>query len=169
MTAVAIRFKGPASYVADLARSRAFYEGLLGFTVARVMRRDGAEIAIAYTAGFAIWQAADAYWSLTGDAAAAPATLGQGNWENTFETGAAEAIHDRLVAAGATFVHPWRTLPWGQRGFRVRDPDGHTLDISESHGAAARRLVAEGEATDAIAARMSVTDSQIAEYLAGAD
>ncbi len=28
-----MRFKGPAAYVADLDRSRAFYEGLLGLTV----------------------------------------------------------------------------------------------------------------------------------------
>jgi catechol 2,3-dioxygenase-like lactoylglutathione lyase family enzyme len=35
------RFKGPAAYIADLDRSRSFYEGLLGLTVLRVMSRGG--------------------------------------------------------------------------------------------------------------------------------
>jgi catechol 2,3-dioxygenase-like lactoylglutathione lyase family enzyme len=40
-----LRFKGPAAYVADLSRSRAFYEGLLGLDVRRVMRRGDRDIA----------------------------------------------------------------------------------------------------------------------------
>jgi hypothetical protein len=34
-----MRFKEPAAYITGLDRSRAFYEGMLGLTVLRVMSR----------------------------------------------------------------------------------------------------------------------------------
>ena len=165
----ALHFKGPAAYVSDLARSRAFYEGQLGLSVARVMRHGDAEIAVAYEVGISIWSAGHAYWSIFGEGAATPAALGHGNWENTFETSDCDAIFARLQAAGARFAHMLRELPWGQRGFRVYDPDGHIIDISETHGALVRRLFAGGLSKPAIAAQVSLTIAQIDAYLAGED
>lgn len=152
-----IRFKGPAAYIADLDRSRAFYEGLLGLTVLRVMSRGENPIAVAYTAGLSIWLASDAYASLFGDAGLAPRDLRGGNWENTFETDAYEEVYARLLAAGAEFLYEPRTLPWGQRGFRVYDPDGHILDISETMPASVRRQAAEGRTLEQISATSGFT------------
>jgi catechol 2,3-dioxygenase-like lactoylglutathione lyase family enzyme len=152
-----IRFKGPAAYVANLDRSRAFYEGLLGFTVLRVMSRGENPIAVAYTAGLSIWLASDAYASLFGNADLAPRDLRGGNWENTFETDAYEDIYTRLLGASATFLYEPRTLPWGQRGFRVYDPDGHILDISETMSASVRRQAAEGRTLEQISATSGFT------------
>jgi catechol 2,3-dioxygenase-like lactoylglutathione lyase family enzyme len=164
-----LRFKGPAAYVRDLARARAFYEGLLGLSVRRVMRRDGVDIAVAYQNGLSIWLVDDAYWSIFGDANGAPATLEGGNWENTFETPAFSALYTRLTEAGARFAHPLRELPWGQRGFRVYDPDGHIVDISETHGALVRRLFQGGRSIEAIAQQVSLTVAQVDAHLAGQD
>ena len=147
-----IRYKGPAAYIADLDRSRAFYEGLLGLTVLRVMSREENPIAVAYTAGLSIWLASDAYASLFGDASLAPHDLRGGNWENTFETDAYEEVYARLLAAGAEFLYEPRTLPWGQRGFRVYDPDGHILDIAETMTACVRRQATEGKTLEQISA-----------------
>lgn len=126
-----MRFKGPSADIADLDRSRAFYEGLLGLAVLSVMSRGETPVAVAYADGLSIWLASDAYASLFGDSSLAPQNLRGGNWENTFETEGYEEIYARLRAAGAEFLYEPRTLPWGQRGFRVYDPDGHILDISE--------------------------------------
>ncbi len=164
-----MRFKGPAAYVSDLARSRAFYEGQLGFEVARVMRHDGVAIAVAYKPGFSIWQAGHAYRSIFGADAPPPPALGQNNWENTFETAEFDHVFQALRESGARFAHTLRELPWGQRGFRVYDPDGHIIDISETHGALVRRLFAGGMPKSAIAAKVSLNDEQIEAYLAGAD
>ena len=163
-----IRFKGPAAYVSDLDRSRDFYENLLGLTVGRVMKRGEQPIAVAYAEGLSIWLASDAYASLFGDASLAPTSLRGGNWENTFETPAYEEIFGRLQAAGARFLYPPRALPWGQLGFRVYDPDGHIIDISETQAALVRRLAAEGMSHEAIAAQVSLTPEQIDAYLDGA-
>ncbi len=163
----AIRFKGPAAYVSDLNRSRGFYEGLLKFEVGRVMRHEDADIAVAYTVGISIWLATHAYWSIFGATESAPSVLGHGNWENTFETPQFDEIYVRLKEAGARFAHELRELPWGQRGFRVYDPDGHIIDISETHGALVRRLATEGRSKQSIAAQVSLTGEQIETYLAG--
>ena len=47
----------------------------------------------------------------------------------------------------------------------MSDPDGHTLDISETQGATVRRPVAEGTPQDAVAARISLTADQVEAYL----
>lgn len=164
-----IRYKGPAAYVTSLADARAFYEGLLGLTVRRVMKRDEVDIAIAYEEGISIWLVDDAYRSMFGDTSGIPSTLQGGNWENTFETPAFGELYERLTQAGARFAHPLRELPWGQRGFRVYDPDGHIVDISETHGALVRRLFGAGWSKRAIGERVSLTDAQIDAYLAGED
>lgn len=160
-----IRFKGPAAYVRDLARSRAFYEDLLGLTVARVMSRGEQPIAVAYAEGLSIWLASDAYAALYRDANAAPANLRGGNWENTFETADYAALFTRLQAAGATFLYPPRALPWGQMGFRVYDPDGHILDISETLAACVRREAASGMTIEAICASHGFTPEQVHQML----
>jgi catechol 2,3-dioxygenase-like lactoylglutathione lyase family enzyme len=162
-------FKGPAAYVGDLGRSRPFYEGLLGLAVRREMFANGTVIAVAYTCGLSIWQFAHATAVIFGPDAPVPATVPSGGWEASFETPEFAAIHARLLAAGTPFAHPLRELPWGQRGFRANDPDGHIIDIAETHGAAVRRMVAEGMSRAAVAARISVTPAQIDAYLAGED
>ena len=67
------------------------------------------------------------------------------------EIPAFSALYNRLTEAGARFAHPLRELPWGQRGFRVYDPDGHIVDISETHGALVRRLFQGGRSIEEIA------------------
>lgn len=41
-----------------------------------------------------------------------------------------DALHDRLVAAGATPQAAPRDAPWGERFFHLTDPDGHELSIA---------------------------------------
>lgn len=162
-----IRFKGPAAYVADLDCSRAFYEGVLGLTVLRVMSRGETPIAVAYREGLSIWLASDAYASLFGNADLAPADLRGGNWENTFETDGYEEVYRQLQAAGAALLYEPRTLPWGQRGFRVYDPDGHILDISETMAASVRRQAAGGKSLEQISATSGFTLADVQHMVAG--
>ena len=126
---------GPAAYVRDLAASRRFYEELLGLEVRNVMRRAEKEIAVAYRAGLSVWQVDDAYDIVFGPGSARPERLGCGNWEFSFETPELEALVGRLEQAGVRFAQKLRLLPWGQRGIRVYDPDGHLIDIGSLHHA----------------------------------
>ncbi len=65
-----IQFKGPAAYVRDLDRSRAFYEDVIGLGVERIMSHDGRAIAVAYTAGLSIWAADHAFQVIFGSSPA---------------------------------------------------------------------------------------------------
>jgi uncharacterized glyoxalase superfamily protein PhnB len=49
----------------------------------------------------------------------------------TLQVADAAAEHARLVAAGATLVHPLTDEPWGQRRFALRDPAGAWVDVVE--------------------------------------
>jgi catechol 2,3-dioxygenase-like lactoylglutathione lyase family enzyme len=162
-----MRVKGPAAYITDLDRSRAFYEGLLGLTEMRVMSRGETPIAGAYAEGLSIWLASDAYASLFGSASRAPRDLHGGNWENTFETERYEELYAQLRAAGAKFLYEPRTLPWGQRGFRVYDPDGHILNISETMPASLRRQAAEGKTLEQISATSGFTLDEVGRMVTG--
>ena len=163
-----MRFKGPAAYIADLDRSRAFYEGVLGLSVLRVMSRGETPIAVAYAQGLSIWLASDAYASLFGDASLAPQDLRGGNWENTFETDRYEEIYQQLRTEGAEFLYEPRTMPWGQRGFRVYDPDGHILDIAETMAACVRRQATEGRTLEQISATSGFALDEVQRMVKGA-
>jgi catechol 2,3-dioxygenase-like lactoylglutathione lyase family enzyme len=139
-----IQFKGPAAYVRDLDRSRRFYEDVLGLKVARAMERDGKPIAVAYTAGLSIWDACDAFSAIFGSPAPDARQSNRPVWENAFEVQDVDAMYERAIAAESRFAHPLRELHWGQRTFRVYDPDGNIVDVGETHAAAVRYMVAGG-------------------------
>jgi hypothetical protein len=52
-----------------------------------------------------------------------------------------------------TFVHDIQEQPWGQRVARLRDPDGHLVEIGEIMEAVVRRLRGQGLAAEEIRAR----------------
>jgi methylmalonyl-CoA/ethylmalonyl-CoA epimerase len=48
-----------------------------------------------------------------------------------------DAALERLLAHGATLVHPPVVTPWGDRNVRLQDPDGMQItlfQVSEQHG-----------------------------------
>jgi catechol 2,3-dioxygenase-like lactoylglutathione lyase family enzyme len=149
-----IQFKGPAAYVRNLDRSRAFYEDLIGLKVERIMTHDGRAIAVAYTAGLSIWAADHAFNVIFGSSPDTVPAAERPVWESAFEVDDVKAIYERAIGAGSGFAHPLRELPWGQRTFRVYDPDRNLLDIGETHQAAVRRMVAGGMPREKVAEKI---------------
>jgi len=137
-----ITFEGPAVFVADIACSREFYETVLEQTV---LADHGPHVA--FTGGFSLWQADAAVSVAYEGKKTAPRTLGQDNFEMYFESGDLEAAWARVEAdpaALARAIHPVRVQPWGQRGFRLRDPDGHIVEVGEPLSMLVKRLAGEG-------------------------
>lgn len=144
--------------VSDMARSRAFYEGLLGQKVKFDFGPN-----VAFEAPFAIHERTH-FESLLDDqregrtrpegstgpeAAARPVPWG----ELYFEEDDLEAVERKLKEAGVAFVHPISEQPWGQRVFRCQDPDGHVVELGETMEATVRRLAVGGMTVAAVAAR----------------
>ena len=99
----------PILSVAKMARSLDFYVGTLGFTNAEwggddftCVSRDGASIYLS-----------------EGD----QGQPGTWVWVGVDDV---ERLHEELVAAGASMLHPPEDYPWACE-MKVRDPDGHVL------------------------------------------
>lgn len=85
-------------------------------------------------AGFSIWQTDHATKIVLGPAAAGfqkRAASSLPGFEIYFESPQLDEAWSKLSAASVTVVHPIRKEPWGQRVFRVRDPDGHIVEVAE--------------------------------------
>ena len=112
-------------FTADLGGVVAFYTQVLGFTLVRdertapvgyvALQRDLVQIGAAYRA------------DPVDPAARHPPT----GIELVLEVDDLRAEHDRVVATGWPFEEPMQDRPWGLTDFRVLDPGGHYLRITE--------------------------------------
>ncbi|WP_285907853.1 VOC family protein [Pseudodesulfovibrio pelocollis] len=150
-------FAGPALLVADIAASRAFYQDVLGQAV---LADHGPHVAFA--SGFSIWQADHATEVIYEGARTPPTTLGQGNLEMYFESETLDQDFARVNARWQKIIHPVQAAPWGQRGFRLHDPDGHVVEVAEPLPVLVRRLLAEGLTIDEISARTFIPVEAVA-------
>jgi uncharacterized glyoxalase superfamily protein PhnB len=117
---------GASLTVASVARSRDWYREVLGFTLDREFERDGSLFAASMRAG-----AARVLLTQDNGAKGEGRTKGEGFSLQFTTQGSADvdAVAARAKAAGATLdTEP--TDAWGQRVFRLRDPDGFRLVIS---------------------------------------
>ncbi len=145
-----IQFQSAVIFVKDIVRSRQFYEGLLQQKVAMDFGPN-----VDFEAGFALWQVGHARETIFG-AADDTGPLGQRNLEIYFETDELDTIYRQVTAAEVPFVHPVIEQPWGQRVFRVYDPDGHIVELGEPMPVVILRYHATGMSPEAIAQRTSM-------------
>jgi catechol 2,3-dioxygenase-like lactoylglutathione lyase family enzyme len=134
-----IKYQSAVLFVSDIAASRQFYCDLLN---QKVSMDHGPNVG--FEGGFAIWQS-DHALSIIYDNAAAEKTAKDGaRFELYFESEDLDAIWNKLSAAKTPVVHPIREQPWGQRVFRVYDPDGHIVELGEPMPVVIRRYLSQG-------------------------
>lgn len=145
-----IRFEGPAVFVSDLTASRLFYEKVLGQSVLFAV---GDEYA-AFEEGFSLWQHQGAAERIHGTRPTGPPEIqGRENFELYFETEDLENAWQRARATCTDPIHAVREMPWGQRCFRVRDPDGHIVEVGEPMPLVIRRFLDQGLSPEEVAKR----------------
>jgi catechol 2,3-dioxygenase-like lactoylglutathione lyase family enzyme len=130
-----IKFTGMLVVVEDIARSRAFYEHVLG---QRPLMDFGANVE--YEGHFSI-HLKSLHQETIGDR---PILTKPNDTELYFEAEELEALQQRLQQHGVEFVHELREQPWGTLSMRFYDPDGHLLEIGEPMDVTARRLHRSG-------------------------
>jgi catechol 2,3-dioxygenase-like lactoylglutathione lyase family enzyme len=140
-----LKFVSPLIVVEDMARSRQFYEQLLGQQVKFDFGVD-----VAFEGDFTIHLKSH-FQSLLGDASKYPITSKAHNGELYFDTDDLEAIYQRLQAAGVEFIEGIQEQPWGQRAIRLYDPDGHIIEIGEPMDITVRRFHRQGWSIERIA------------------
>jgi catechol 2,3-dioxygenase-like lactoylglutathione lyase family enzyme len=151
-----VKFAGSLIVVEDVPRSRAFYEGVLGLEVLMDLGLN-----VAYR-GFSIQQRA--LWEKV--LGGVKVSFKPRDMEFYFEDDGVEAWERKLTAAGVEIVHGVMEQPWRQRVLRFYDPDGHLVEIGETMGYVARRLMAGGMTLEEVAAVTSMPAEALERELA---
>jgi uncharacterized glyoxalase superfamily protein PhnB len=121
--AAAIR---PSLTVKDLSRSAAWYQDVIGFAIERRVERDGQLHAVAIRAG-----AVRVLLNQDDGRRGWDRVKGEG-FSLTFQSNQdVDAVAARITAHGGAIDTEPADMPWGERIFRVRDPDGYRLVISQ--------------------------------------
>lgn len=137
-----MKFICPLIIVADIQRSREFYERILNQTV----KYDFGEN-ITFHGDFAIHL--QSHFSQLIDKR--PIQPGSNNYELYFEEDDLLPLVQKLKLHGVEFVHDLREQPWRQRVVRFYDPDQHIIEVGESMEHLCFRLHKEGKSNDEIA------------------
>lgn len=140
--------------VADMERSLAFYEAVLGL---RVVLDFGANKTL--TGGLCL-QTLETW---TGFLETDRVAFGGNDAEIYFEEDQFDAFARHLEALDIQYVHPVKEHPWGQRVVRFYDPDGHIIEVGENMRAVCRRFLDSGMTPEETAKRMDVPVGYVRE------
>ena len=143
-----MELKNPLLAVADMERSLAFYETVLGL---RVVLDFGANKTL--TGGLCL-QTLDTWRSFLGTDQVA---FGGNDAEIYFEEDRFDAFAERLSTLPIQYVHPVKEHRWGQRVVRFYDPDRHIIEVGENMTAVCRRFLDSGLTPEQTAERMDVS------------
>ena len=143
-----MELKNPLLAVADMERSLAFYETVLGL---RVVLDFGANKTL--TGGLCL-QTLDTWRSFLGTDQVA---FGGNDAEIYFEEDRFDAFAERLSTLPIQYVHPVKEHRWGQRVVRFYDPDRHIIEVGENLAAVCRRFLDSGLTPEQTAERMAVS------------
>ena len=144
-----IRFCSSVLFVKDINVSRNFYEEFLQQKV----EIDYGEN-IGFVGGFAIWQMEHAYGNIFRNSINRDMLENKGHQvELYFETDDIEAVYTRLSNNKVEMVHDMFEQPWGQRVFRVYDPDRHIVELGEPMSTVIKRLFMSGMAIEEVSER----------------
>jgi catechol 2,3-dioxygenase-like lactoylglutathione lyase family enzyme len=156
-----ITHHGTAIFVKDIADSRRFYEELLQQPV---QMDNGPHVSFG---ALSIWHVDHASESIFGDQARHPGQLGARNLELCFETDQLERIYSRAAEYGASIIHQVVEQPWGQRVFRMYDPDHHIVSVAEPLTASVRRLLDQGLSVEEVARRTTIPVEMVNRLVGG--
>jgi len=137
----------PLITVADIRRSRDFYEGVLGQKVKYDLGEN-----VTFEGDFAIHL--ESHYSRLIDNK--PIRQGGNNFELYFEFDDIDHLVDRLKDQQVEFVHEAREQPWRQKVVRFYDPDRHIIEVGESLEYLSYRLSNEGLTAEQISAAVGI-------------
>ena len=127
-------YQAAVFFVSDIAASKRFYNEVLGQKIVTDFGRN-----VTFEGGLSILEKNYALHTIFG-AKAEDIAFGGNNAEIYFEASDIDALFSRLKKNNVAVIHPVREHPWGQRAFRVYDPDKHIVEFAEPMSAVVLRL-----------------------------
>ena len=153
----------PILFVKDASRSKDFYAGVLGMTVAA----DFDEMNVIFEEGFAVWQIRDGNMiteKLGRSGIENPQSVSR--FEIVFETDDIDLVNKKLKENNVKLLHETNTEIWGQRTIRFYDPDGHLIEVGEAIPVFLKRVYKEeGEDVEATSKRTYMPEDTIRHIL----
>jgi predicted enzyme related to lactoylglutathione lyase len=132
------KYNGAVFFVDDVEKSKKFYSDILGQKIEMDFGR-----CVGFIGGFAIWDSAYAY-DMMGFDKSDERPLGKRNVEIYFEIEDINILFDRIKKENVYFVHEIKEQPWGQRCFRIYDPDKHIIEFGEPMSIVIQRFSNQG-------------------------
>jgi len=131
-------YQAAVFFVSDIAVSKRFYNEVLGQKIAADFGRN-----VTFEGGLSIWETNYALHTIF-EGKAKDLAVGANNVEFYFESFNIDELFSKLVKNGVAVIHPIIEHPWGQRAFRVYDPDKHIIEFAEHMSAVVLRLHKSG-------------------------
>jgi predicted enzyme related to lactoylglutathione lyase len=138
------KFEGAVFFVKDVEKSKNFYSNLLGQKITMDFG-----VNVAFEGKLAIWEEEYAL-NIIFSEKAKEIKVGGNNSEIYFESSNLEELHNKLKNEGVEIMHPIVEAPWGQRSFRVYDPDNHIVEFGEPMSTVIIRLHQQGMSPEEI-------------------
>jgi len=157
---MSLKFIAPGIFVKDISRSKKFYHDIMNQDI----EMDNGEH-IEFKSGFAIWQGDHAYSIIYEDESSYLSNIRQKQFEMYFETEDLDNTLKRIDESGVEKIHEIHEQPWGQRVFRVYDPDGHIVEIAEPLTVVVKRYYSQGLSLEEIFEKTSIPILLIEEML----
>lgn len=149
---MSIKFCSSVLLVKDINVSRKFYEEYLQ---QKVKLNFGT--CIEFTEGFSIWQMSYAYDLMFKESHHHKISDNKGHaFELYFETDNLDDIYAKLARLNIELVHDMFEQPWGQRVFRIYDPDKNIVELGEPMYAVIKRLFKSGMTLEKVSERTSM-------------
>lgn len=145
---MAIKFCSSVLLVNNIQTSREFYEGMLN----QKIEIDFGEC-IGFVGGFSVWQIEHAYKIMGKEFSGYVYGNKTVRFELYFESDKLDDLHKKLADKKIEFVHDMIEQPWGQRVFRIYDPDKHMVEIGEPMTTVIKRYLKKGMTPEEVAKR----------------
>lgn len=142
-----MELKNPLLAVADMERSVAFYQSVLGLEVTVDF---GANKTLS---GGLVLQTLETWKEFIGTE---EIRFGGNQMEIYFEEDDFDRFAEKLKHLEVEYVHPVIEHRWGQRVVRFYDPDHHIIEVGENIKSVCRRFAAGGMTIEQVAERMDV-------------
>jgi catechol 2,3-dioxygenase-like lactoylglutathione lyase family enzyme len=138
-------YQAAVLFVSDIATSKRFYNNVLGQKIVADFGRN-----VSFEGGLSLWEKNYALRTIFGEKATELA-VGANNAELYFESSNIDELLGGLVKNGVAVIHLVREHPWGQRAFRIYDPDKHIIEFAEPMSGVVLRLHSNGLSLSEIA------------------
>ena len=132
------KYNSSVFFVKDVERSKQFYTEILGQKIEMDFGRF-----VGFVGGFAIWDI-DYAREMMGLPKSKKRITITNNAELYFEIEDLDLLHDKIKAKNFEFVHAIKEPPWGQRSFRIYDPDNHIIEFGEPMSIVIQRYANQG-------------------------